>query len=466
MAVEQTQVLVIGGGPGGYVTAIRAAQLGFKVTVVEKQYYGGTCLNVGCIPSKALLEDSNRFAELKHLGGRGINVGEVSLDWPVMQQRKDRVVTELVKGVKLLLDKNNIATIDGAAAFTDPHTVAVTTAEGERTITAEHIIIATGSVPSSIPPITIDNETVWDSTGALNAQRIPETLAVIGGGYIGMELASVYRRLGSDVHIIEMLPAIMPGFDPELVKEATRAFKKQKFTLHTGRTLAEAEHYEGDWHLTITDEAGQTSELTATHVLVSVGRRPYTNGLNLEAAGLSTNERGFIAVDANLRTAQPHIYAIGDVTGGMMLAHKASYEGECAAELIAGHTPDLAKPIPAVVFTTPQLACVGLTDGEAREQGYEVLAGRFAFRANGYAKALGEVDGMVKWVADAKTDRLLGCHIVGPHAGELIHEATLALTLKAKAKDVQHMIHGHPTLSEALHEAVLSLDGRAIHALN
>jgi len=461
-----TQVLIIGGGPGGYVAAIRAAQLGLSVTVVEQQYYGGTCLNVGCIPSKALLEDSLRYSELAHMKQRGIEVEGVRLDWEAMKRRKAGIVDQLVKGVRHLLKGNEVATVDGKAAFIDEHTVEVTGANGAMRVEAEHIIIATGSVPIKIPPIKVDHRRVWDSTSALSAPEVPRVLGVIGGGYIGMELASVFSRLGAEVHVIEMLPAIMPGIDPELVKEATRAFKKQKLKLHTAMQLRRAEPLDAGLALTIAGEDGAEETIEVSHALVSVGRRPYTAGLNLEAAGLATDKRGFIPVDVQLRTAKPHIYAIGDVIGGMMLAHKASYEGECAAELLAGHQPELAKPIPAVVFTSPQLATVGLTESQAAEQGHEVKVGRFAFRASGYAKALGEPDGFAKWVADAGTNQLLGCHIIGPHAGELIHEATLALTLKAKAASVQGMIHAHPTLSEVMHEAALGLDGRKIHALN
>ncbi len=458
-------LIVIGAGPGGYVAAIRAAQLGLKTAIVEKQYWGGTCLNVGCIPSKCLLEDSHLFYEVKHSGKlRGIIAESLNYDWAVVQARKEAVVKQLTGGVNMLLSKNGVEKRFGTGSFLDESTLSVA-GDGEECarLSAKHFLIATGSVSAELPNIKPDGRIVITSTEALSLTKEPATLAIIGGGAIGLELGSVYARLGAKVTVIEIMPQIIPGADKELADTLARELKKEGMAIYVDSKVAALEL--ADCSATLHVEGKHAGQVEAEKVLLAVGRKANTEGLGLQQAGVETCARGFVKVNENFCTNVPHIYAIGDVIGGMLLAHKASHDGIAAVEVIAGVRMPIRHLIPSVVYTAPELASVGLTSAQALEVGRLPKEGKFLFRANGRAMAMNAIAGTAKVVADAKTDELLGAHILGPAAGELIHDAAVALAAKMKLTDYQMVIRGHPTLSEVITEAAQSADKRAIHKL-
>ncbi|MCO6414908.1 dihydrolipoyl dehydrogenase [Siccirubricoccus sp. KC 17139] len=460
---ESFDVIVIGAGPGGYVAAIRAAQLGLKTACVEKrETLGGTCLNIGCIPSKALLQSSENFEEAAHkLADHGVVVAGVKLDLARMQARKGEVVTANVKGVEFLFRKNKVTWLKGTGRLTGPGKVAV----GEEVYEAKHIILASGSESVPLKGVPVDETQIVTSTGALELGAVPKHLVVIGAGVIGLELGSVWRRLGAEVTVVEFLDRILPGMDGETCKAFERVLVKQgfKFKLKSKVTAA----VPGADGVTVTVEpaaGGAAEELKADVVLLAIGRRAYTEGLGLDAAGVALDERGRIKVDGHFATNVPGIYAIGDVITGPMLAHKAEEEGVAVAEIIAGQAGHVNyEAIPAVVYTWPEVASVGATEEQLKEAGTAYKAGKFPFTANGRARAMGDTDGFVKLIADAKTDRLLGAHIVGPDAGTLIAELALAIEFGASAEDVARTSHAHPSLNEAVKEAALAVAGRAIH---
>lgn len=460
--MAQHDLIVIGAGPGGYVAAIRAAQLGFNVACIEKEpELGGTCLRVGCIPSKALLESSEKFLETQGaLKEHGIEVSEASLNLAAMHARKDKVVKALTGGVAGLFKKNKVTRYEGSARFEGPNKLVVTGKNGEETLGAERIIIATGSKSVVLPGIEIDGERVGTSTDAIAYPEVPEHLVVIGAGYIGLELGSVWKRLGAKVTVVEYLDRILPGMDGEIAKEALKVFKKQGLTFRLGAKVTSAKA-QGDG--AVVEIEGQ-EPLRADRVLVAVGRKPNTDGLNVEAIGLETDPRGFVPVDAHYRTNVPGVYAIGDVIGGAMLAHKAEEEGVACVEGIAtgvGHVNYGA--IPGVAYTEPEIASVGKTEEQLKDEGVAYKKGVFPFLANGRARALGHTEGKVKILADAETDRVLGVHIIGSRAGDLIAEAVAALEFGASAEDLARTSHAHPTLAETIKEAALAVDGRALH---
>jgi len=463
MAEYDYDVLVIGAGPGGYVAAIRAAQLGLKTACVEsRETLGGTCLNVGCIPSKALLHASELYEEA-HSGALakfGIDISGTKLNLDQMHAEKSKAVKELTGGIEFLFKKNKVTWLKGAAAFTDAHTVSVAGAP----VTAKNIIIATGSSVTPLPNVTIDQQVVVDSTGALALPKVPEHLVVIGGGVIGLELGSVWLRLGAKVTVVEYLDQILPGMDEEVRAESAKIFKKQGFELRCGTKVTGVAVKGATATLTLEPAAGGAAEtLTADAVLVAIGRKPNTDGLALDKAGLATNKRGQIEVGHDFATAVPHIYAIGDVTPGPMLAHKAEDEGVAAAEFIAGLTGIVNHDvIPGVVYTHPEIASVGLTEAQAKERG-EVKIGKFPFMANSRAKTNRDTDGFVKIIADAKTDRVLGVHIIGSLAGTMIAEAALAMEFGATSEDIAYTCHAHPTHTEAMKEAAMAVTGKPIH---
>lgn len=460
---QSFDLIVIGGGPGGYVAAIRAAQLGMNVACVEKRgALGGTCLNVGCIPSKALLESSHKFYEAAHhFAEHGINVAP-KLDVKTMMSRKDKVVLDLTKGIEGLFKKNKVTYIKGAASFTSPTEISV---DGKETFTAKHFIIATGSESTPLPGVEVDEKIVVTSTGALTLEKVPARMVVIGGGVIGLEMGSVWARLGTKVTVVEYLDKIGGYMDGEVAKQFQRTLEKQGFEFKLGAKVTSAK-VEGK-HATVTVEpaaGGAPEKIPADVVLLSIGRRPYTAGLGLEKAGVQLDARGRIATDGHLRTNVHHILAIGDVIEGPMLAHKAEDEGVAAAEILAGQKGHVYyDAIPGVVYTHPEVANVGKTEEELKAAGVAYKAGKFPFMANSRGRAVGETDGFVKILSDATTDRLLGCHIIGPDAGTLIHEACLVMEYGGSAEDLARTCHAHPTLNEAVKEAALAVLGRAIH---
>ncbi len=456
---EQFDLIVIGAGPGGYVAAIRAAQLGMRVACVEKQYLGGTCLNVGCIPSKAMLESSHHFYAAKHQFAKHGIIGDVKLDLTTMLKRKDEVVKGLTSGVGFLFKKNKVAHLNGHGKITGPGSVDVNGTRYE----AKNILIATGSAPIPIPSLPFDGKMVLDSTGALAISELPKKLLIVGGGYIGVELGSVWNRLGSDVNIVEFMPYILPASDREMANELQKFLTKQgiKFQFNTG---AQGAKVEGN-QVRVALKSGETiSELVVDKVIVAVGRKPYTENLGLDSIGITPSPKGFITVDDHFRTTVPSIYAIGDVIGRIMLAHNAEEEGIAAVELMAGKAGHVNyKACPAVVYTHPELGSVGLTEDQAREQFGEIKVGKFPLLANGRAKGMGETEGFIKVIGDKRTDRLLGVHALCAHASDVIAEATVAMEFAASCEDIARSFHAHPTLSEALKEAAMAVDGRQIH---
>ncbi|MFA5506336.1 MAG: dihydrolipoyl dehydrogenase [Vulcanimicrobiota bacterium] len=460
---ENYDVVLVGGGPGGYVCAIRAAQLGFKVACIDKnKIFGGTCLRVGCIPSKALLESSELLYQAKEsFKSHGIVVPEVQVDLATMQRRKNRVVQTLGRGVGSLLKKNEVAGIQGAARLTAPGRLQVDTGDGALELTAKHIIIATGSEPASLPGVEIDGRYVGSSTEALEYDEVPGHLVVIGAGAIGLELGSVWSRLGARVTVLEYLDRILPGSDAEIAEAARKILMKQGMKFQLGARVEGIEIKDEQCHVKIAD----SEDVVCDRVLMAVGRRPFSEGLGLEELGVVRDRRGFIQVDEKFQTSVPGVYAIGDVIGGPMLAHKAEEEGVALAEMLktgVGHID--YNTIPAIVYTHPEVASVGKTSEELEEEGVPFKVGRFPFMANGRAKAIGETDGLVKILAHEKTDRILGVHLVGPHAGDLLSEAVVAMSFGASSEDLARICHAHPTLTEVMKEACLDVEDRAIHA--
>jgi dihydrolipoamide dehydrogenase len=461
-------LIVIGGGPGGYVAAIRAAQLGLKVGCVEKrESLGGTCLNIGCIPSKALLSSSEKFAEAEHaLAAHGVNVSGVKLDLPTMMAHKDAVVSDNTKGIDFLFKKNKIDRFHGTGRIAAAGKVEVTPDKGDaQTLDTKAILIATGSESMPLPGVEIDEERVVTSTGALSLASVPKHLVVVGAGYIGLEMGSVWGRLGAKVTVVEFLDRITPGMDGEVAKNFQRILGKQGFEFRLGTKVTGVEKLKTKIKLTLEPAAGGDAEtLDCDVVLVAIGRRPYTEGLGLDAVGVETDNRGFITVDAHYQTNVEGIFAIGDCVPGPMLAHKAEDEGVACAEIIAGQTGHVNyEAIPGIVYTWPEVASVGQTEEQLKEAGIDYKVGKFPFSANGRARAANETDGFVKLLADANTDRILGAHIIGPDAGTMIHEIVVGMEFGAAAEDIARTCHGHPTLNEAVKEAALAVADRTIH---
>jgi dihydrolipoamide dehydrogenase len=465
---EGYDLVVIGSGPGGYVAAIRAAQLGLKTACVEKrETLGGTCLNIGCIPSKALLFSSERFHEAGHgLARHGIKVASVELDLPAMMAQKDRVVTANTAGVAFLFKKHKIDWIKGKARIAAPGLVEVALNDGgQQQVKTRHILIATGSESTPLPGIVIDEQRIVSSTGGLSLPQVPKHLVVIGGGYIGLEMGSVWRRLGSEVTVIEFLDRILPGMDGEVSKVMERLLQKQGIAFKLGTKVTAAVPSETGVNLTLEPAQGGAGEtLAADVVLVAVGRRPHLEGLGLEAVGVALDERGRVKTDGHYATNVPGIHAIGDAIAGPMLAHKAEDEGIAAAEILAGQAGHVNyDAIPGVVYTWPEAASVGQTEEQLKAANIAYKVGKFPFTANGRARAMAMTDGFVKILADQATDRILGAHIVGPEAGDLIAELVVGMEFSAAAEDIARTCHAHPTLNEAIKEAALAVDGRAIH---
>ncbi len=462
-------VVVIGSGPGGYVAAIRCAQLGFNTAIIEKySTLGGTCLNVGCIPSKALLDSSHHYHDaISHFKEHGIEItGEIKFSIEQMIARKGTVVDQNVSGIKYLMDKNKITVFEGVGSFEDATHVKVTKADGSsETLEAKNTIIATGSKPSSLPFIKIDKERIITSTEALNLKEVPKHLIVIGGGVIGLELGQVYLRLGAQVSVVEYLDRIIPGMDAGLSKELTKVLKKQGMKFYTSHKVKSVERNGEGVQVQAENAKGETITLDGDYSLVSVGRRPYTDGLNADKAGVKVTDRGQIEVNDHLQTSVSNIYAIGDVVKGAMLAHKAEEEGVFVAETLAGQKPHIDyNLIPGVVYTWPEVAAVGKTEEQLKEAGVEYKAGSFPFKALGRSRASGDTDGFVKILADKKTDEVLGIHMIGARTADLIAEAVTAMEFKASAEDISRMSHAHPTYAEAVKEAALAAtDNRPLH---
>ncbi len=466
--MSQFDITIIGSGPGGYVAAIRAAQLGFKTAIIEKYpTLGGTCLNVGCIPSKALLDSSEHFEKAKHeFADYGILINEPKVDLPKMIARKNAVVEQTTKGINYLMDKNKVTVFEGVGSFESATKIKITKNDGStESIESKYTIIATGSKPSTLPFITIDKERIITSTEALGLQEVPKKLLVIGGGVIGLELGSVYMRLGAEVTVIEYLDKIIPGMDGALSKELQKVLKKQgmKFSLSTA--VSGVERIGDSVRVTATDKKGEEVVFEGDYCLVSVGRRPYTDGLSLENAGVELDERGRVKVNDHLQTNIPNIYAIGDVVKGVMLAHKAEEEGVFVVESLAGQKPHINyNLIPGVVYTWPEVAGVGKTEEQLKAEGIDYKVGNFPMRALGRSRASGDTDGFVKILADAKTDEILGFHIIGARAADLIAEGVTAMEFRASAEDLTRMSHAHPTYAEAIKEAALDATAkRPIH---
>ena len=456
---QKFDLAVLGGGPGGYVAAIRAAQLGLSSVVIdENDRFGGTCLRVGCIPSKALLESSHLLVEAReHMSDHGIGVGDLQVDLAKMMSRKDSVVSALTGGIKMLLKKNKVQAVVGRGTLASASQIDISNGE---TVTANKILIASGSVPMMLPGIEFDGEFIGDSTTALSYPEVPGKLIVIGGGYIGLELGSVWSRLGSEVVILEAMDRVLAGLDGEIAKHARRTFEKQGLTFQTG-AFVESAVREGDGCKVVCK--GQ-EPMHCDRVLMCAGRVPNTRNIGLERIGIETDRRGNILVDENFQTSLDHVYAIGDCIGGAMLAHKASEEGiACVEKMVTGHGHMNYDTIPAIVYTHPEIASVGRTEEQLTEDGIAFRKGICPFGANGRARALGDVDGRIKVLADEKTDRILGVHAIGSRAGDLIAEAAVAMNFGASSEDLARCCHAHPTLSEIMQEAALAVDGRAIH---
>jgi len=470
--MDSYDVLWIGAGPAGYVGAIRSAQLGLRVACADrwldgegKASLGGTCLNVGCIPSKALLDSSEQYYRAQHqFPAHGITVGELSIDVPAMQGRKEKLVAGLTGGIKSLFKKNGVEWLQGSARLVAPGEVEITLHDGSlQTVRAKAIVIATGSVPVEIPVAPLDGERIVDSSGALSFTEVPQRLGIIGAGVIGLELGSVWRRLGAEVTVLEAMPELLPPVDRDIARQAARSYKSFGLDIHLGAKVTGAVASADGVEVTFEEAEGE-QQLQFDRLVVAVGRRPTTDGLGLESAGLTLSDRGTIEVDGQFATALPGVYAVGDVIGGPMLAHKASEEGVALAEIIAGQSSHLNyEVIPWIIYTWPEIAWVGKSEQVLQQEGVAYKVGSFPFAASGRARAMEESVGLVKVLADAESDQILGVHIIGPYASELIGEAVVAMEYMASSEDLARIIHAHPTLSEALHEAALAVDGRAIH---
>ena len=462
-------IIVIGSGPGGYITAVRASQLGKKVAIIEKYTaLGGTCLNVGCIPSKALLDSSHHYYDaVNHFDTHGISIEKPTIDFTKMIARKATVVEQTSGGIKYLMDKNNITVFEGLGSFVDATHVKITKKDGSsETIEGTNTIIATGSKPSSLPFISIDKERIITSTEALKLTEIPKHLLVIGGGVIGLELGSVYKRLGADVTVIEYAPKITPMMDADVSKELQKVLKKQGMKFAVGHGVSSVERNGDEVIVKATDKKGRKVTFTGDYCLVAVGRKPYTEGLGLENAGIELNDKNQVKINEHLQTSTSNIYAIGDVVEGAMLAHKAEEEGVVVAEFLAGQKPHINyNLIPGIVYTWPEVAAVGKTEQELKDAGIDYKAGKFSMRALGRSRASGDIDGFVKVLADKTTDEVLGVHIVGARAADLIMEAAVAMEYRASAEDLARICHGHPTYSEAIKEAAKAAwDGMPLNA--
>ena len=460
-------VAVVGSGPGGYVAAIRCAQLGMKTALIEKySTLGGTCLNVGCIPSKSLLDSSHHYEDaVKHFATHGIDIdGEVKVNLEQMMRRKSSVVEQTTKGINYLMDKNNITVFQGVGSFVDTTHIQII-GEKTETIEAKHSIIATGSKPANLPFIEIDKEKIITSTEALSLTEIPKHLVVIGVGVIGLELGQVYRRLGAEVSVIEYADRITPAMDTALSKELTKVLKKQGIKFYESHQVNKVVRKDDQVHITALDKKGAEVQFDGDYCLVSVGRKPYTDGLNAEAAGVLINEKGQVEVNENLQTSASNIYAIGDVVRGAMLAHKAEEEGVMVAEILAGQKPHIDHNlIPNVIYTWPEVASVGKTEEQLKAAGVSYKSGQFSMRALGRARASMDTDGFVKILADSVTDEVLGVHIIGARAADLITEAVTAMEFRASAEDIARMSHAPPTYAEAVKEAALAAtENRALH---
>ncbi len=465
--VEQFDLAVIGGGPGGYVAAIRAAQLGMKVACIEKRgALGGTCLNVGCIPSKALLYSSELYEKAQHeYAAHGIKLSKIELDLAAMMKRKEDVISGLTKGIEGLFRKNKITYLQGFASFVDTNNLKIKNDKEDQQITAKNIIIATGSEIMSLPGIEIDESKIVSSTGALSLKEVPKKMVVIGGGYIGLEMGSVWRRLGSEVTVVEYLDRLLPGMDLEIAKQFQKILEKQGIKFMLGQKVLSAKADAKGVNLNLESVSDKTVQtMNANVVLVSVGRRPYTDNLALENAGIKLDERGKIPVNQHLQTSANNIYAIGDVIAGPMLAHKAEEEGVAAVEIMAGQKAHVNYDvIPGVVYTSPEIATVGKTEEELKKAGIDYKIGKFPFMANSRARAIGVSEGLVKVLARSDNDEILGVHIIAPEAGTMIAEMVVAMEYKASSEDIARTVHAHPTLNEAVKEAALAVLGRAIH---
>ena len=469
---KQFDVIVIGGGPGGYIAAIRAAQLGFNVACIDEwknakggPALGGTCTNVGCIPSKALLQSSEHYEQAgHHFADHGIEVKGLSLDMAKMLGRKDTVVKQNNDGIVYLFKKNKVTFFHGRGSFVAAKDGSYELKAGDETITAKHVIVATGSNARQLPGAPFDEETILSNDGALRIPATPKKLGVIGSGVIGLELGSVWRRLGADVTVLEAMPAFLPAVDESVAKEAAKLFKKQGLKIELGVKIASVTKDKAGVTVAYTDAKGAEQTLAVEKLIVSIGRTANTIGLNGEAIGLALDERGAVTVDADCKTNLPNVWAIGDVVRGPMLAHKAEEEGVAVAERIAGqHGHVDFNIIPSVIYTSPEIAQVGKTEQQLKAEGRAYKAGQFPFLANGRARALGDTSGFVKFLADATTDEILGVHIIGPQASELISEATVAMAFKASAEDIARICHAHPSLSESTKEAALAIDKRTLN---
>ncbi len=459
-------VVVLGAGPGGYVAAIRAAQLGLSTVCVEKdKTLGGTCVNVGCIPSKAMLQSSEHYEFLRtHAADHGLVVGDVRVDVARMLKRKEDVVAQNTKGLEFLFRKNKITWAKGLGTLERNNVVSVKSEDGTTTsFQAKHVIIATGSEPIALPSLEFDEERVLSNVGALRIPEVPKHLIVIGGGVIGLELGSVWRRLGAKVTVVELFPTILPGMDADVIKEMDRVLRKQGMEIRTDTRVVGGKRQPEGVRIDV-EHNGKKETLDGDYVLVSVGRRPSLTGVDAKALGIATGRRGEITVDDQMRTNVPNVFAIGDAIGGKLLAHKAEEEGVVAAEVIAGKPARMHyRSIPSVVYTWPEVASVGLSEEEVKQSGREYRVGKFPFSANGRARTMGESAGFVKLIADAKTDALLGAHLVGPNVSELVAEVVMAFEFDGSSEDIGITVHAHPTLAETVKEAALGVLGRSIH---
>jgi len=464
---DKFQAVVIGGGPGGYVCAIRLAQLGLKTACIESRgSLGGTCLNVGCIPSKSLLNLSEEFHNAQSLSNKGIEIGEVKLNLSKMMKNKDKAVTILTKGVEFLLKKNKVTYFKGTGSFKSKNDIVIKDNDNKETIIqTENTIIATGSVPVSLPGVEIDEKVIVSSTGALKLEQVPKKMVVVGGGYIGLEMGSVWSRLGSEVHVVEFLDHITPGMDKEISSEFMKILKKQGINFHMQHKVEKIKKNNNNAIVSTLNENGTKKDFECDVVLISVGRKPNTEGLNLQKIGVELDEKKRVKTDKNFKTNQNNIYAIGDVISGPMLAHKAEDEGIAVAENIAGQSGHVNyDTIPGVIYTSPEVASIGKTEEQLKELKINYKIGKFSFMANSRAKAIDDTEGFVKILADEKTDKVLGAHLIGPHAGELIAEIGIAMEFGASSEDIARTCHAHPTFSEAVKEAALSVEKRAIHS--
>ena len=464
---EKFDAIVIGGGPGGYVCAIRLAQLGKKTACVEyRGTLGGTCLNIGCIPSKNLLNLSENFQKAKNFSKVGIEISDIKLNLDKMMKNKDKAVTVLTKGVEFLFKKNKVSYFKGFGSFVSDKKIKIKGSDGKQSeIEGENIIIATGSEPSKMPNINFDEERIVSSTGALSLKKVPKKMIVIGGGYIGLEMGSVWSRLGSDVHVIEFLDHITPGMDKEISNEFMKILKKQNIKFHMSTKVEKITKKGESVEIETSNSKGEKSSHDCDVALISIGRKAFTDNLNLEKIKLKTDEKGRVKVDKNFKTDKKNIFAIGDVIQGPMLAHKAEEEGIAVAEIIAGQSGHVNYDlIPGVIYTSPEVATIGKTEEQLKKQNISYKIGKCPFMANSRAKAIDEPEGFVKILADNSTDKVLGVHIIGPHAGEMIAEMAVAMEFGASSEDIARTCHAHPTFSEAIKEAALSVDKRQIHS--